>query len=68
MFGMTLMELSLVENEEQLNEERRVHYIACTRAKKREHIYTMANRMGMFAAEMDAHYTNPIAPKATLGK
>lgn len=57
-----------VENEEQLNEERRVHYIACTRAKKREHIYTMANRMGMFAAEMDAHYTNPIAPKATLGK
>ena len=57
-----------ITNEEQLNEERRVHYIACTRAKKREHIYTMSNRMGMFAAEMDAHYTNPIAPKATLGK
>lgn len=56
------------DNEDQLNEERRVHYIACTRAKKREHIYALSSRMGMFALEMDCKFTNPIKPKVTLPK
>ena len=56
------------DNEDQLNEERRVHYIACTRAKKREHIYALSSRMGMFALEMDCKFNNPIKPKVTLPK
>lgn len=47
-------------NEEELNEERRVHYIACTRAKKREHIYTLKGKVGRFVKEMDLTLENPI--------
>jgi DNA helicase-2/ATP-dependent DNA helicase PcrA len=57
-----------VNNEDQLNEERRVHYIACTRAKKREHIYALQSKMGKFALEMDCKFTNPIKPSASLPK
>lgn len=46
-------------NEEQLAEERRVHYIACTRAQSRERIYTIAGREGMFVGEMDLAYEYP---------
>lgn len=42
-----------VFNDEQLEEERRVHYIACTRARKKESIYTLNNAEGMFLREMD---------------
>ena len=42
-----------VENYEQLSEERRVHYIACTRARKKSTIYTKAGAFGMFLQEMD---------------
>jgi DNA helicase-2/ATP-dependent DNA helicase PcrA len=40
-------------------EERRVHYIACTRAKEREHIYTLVGKHGMFIDEMDIRVENP---------
>lgn len=42
-----------IENYEQLSEERRVHYIACTRARKKSSIYTKAGSIGMFLREMD---------------
>lgn len=54
--------------ESELNEERRVHYIACTRAKKREHIYAIAGKVGMFAREMSVKFTNPVPVAAKLPK
>ena len=42
-----------IDDEEQLAEERRVHYIACTRAKKKSTILTMNGSVGMFVREMD---------------
>lgn len=54
--------------EDQLNEERRVHYIACTRAKKREHIYALQSKRGMFTKEMNCEFVNPINPTTTLSK
>ena len=42
-----------VYNTEQLEEERRVHYIACTRAKKKESIYSILGAEGMFLREMN---------------
>lgn len=57
-----------VNNEEQLAEERRVHYIACTRAKKREHIYSIQIKKGRFAKEMDCDWVNPVNPSAKLPK
>lgn len=53
---------------EQLNEERRVHYIACTRAKKREHIYCMSSKVGMFVNEMDLTLESPKTVSTTLKK
>lgn len=55
-------------NETQLNEERRVHYIACTRAKKKERIYTLANKVGMFVQEMDCELEFPDVIKMSLNK
>lgn len=57
-----------VNNEDQLNEERRVHYIACTRAKKREHIYSIQIKKGRFAKEMSCDWYNPVNPSAKLPK
>ena len=42
-----------VQNDELLEEERRVHYIACTRATEKEQIYTLINKEGLFLLEMD---------------
>lgn len=56
------------ENQEQLEEERRVHYIACTRAKKKEHIYTLRDKVGMFVAEMDCSIESPIDIGVSLSK
>ena len=42
-----------VQNDELLEEERRVHYIACTRATEKEQIYTLINKEGLFLMEMD---------------
>lgn len=57
-----------IENQEQLEEERRVHYIACTRAKKKEHIYTLRDKVGMFVAEMDCSIESPIDIGVSLSK
>lgn len=57
-----------IYDEEQLNEERRVHYIACTRAKKREHIYCMQLKVGMFVKEMDLILENPVKIGVSLPK
>ena len=50
---------------EALEEERRVHYIACTRAKKREHIYSMAGNQSIFCLEMDAKAKSPVTSIST---
>lgn len=42
-----------IYNTEQLEEERRVHYIACTRARKKESIYSISGAEGMFLREMN---------------
>ena len=46
-----LKELSQVE------EERRVHYIACTRARCKSTIYSLMGSTGMFLNEMDCKTT-----------
>ena len=53
---------------EQLEEERRVHYIACTRAKKREHIYCLKRSVGRFVREMDLTLEEPKSVGVTLTK
>ena len=55
-----------MNNINDLEEERRIFYIACTRAKKREHIYTVQGRHSMFLDEMDIELKNPISPSVTL--
>lgn len=42
-----------VNNEDELQEERRVHYIACTRARLKSTIYCKYASKGMFLEEMD---------------
>jgi DNA helicase-2/ATP-dependent DNA helicase PcrA len=49
-----------INDTQQLEEERRVHYIACTRAKKREHIYSLAGQQGMFCQELAATPQSPM--------
>lgn len=41
------------DDEEEVEEERRVHYIACTRARKINTILYMKNKPGLFLTEMD---------------
>lgn len=55
-----------VEDEDQLDEERRVHYIACTRAKEKSSIYTLSGKTGLFVREMDVKLTNPVTLSKTL--
>ena len=57
-----------MNNINDLEEERRIFYIACTRAKKREHIYTVQGRHSMFLDEMDVELKNPISPSLKLKK
>lgn len=45
-----------LESETQIEEERRVHYIACTRARKKMTVYAKT-LVGMFAKELDAERT-----------
>lgn len=52
-----------LKDSSQVEEERRVHYIACTRARKKSTIYTKAGGTGMFLAEMDCK----IQPKFISG-
>lgn len=48
-----------INNLEELEGERRVHYVACTRARKKSLIYTLFGKTGMFAQEMDLQFENP---------
>lgn len=57
-----------MEDEEQLAEERRVHYIACTRAREKSTIYTLAGKSGMFLREMDCTVSNASVISTTLQK
>ena len=43
---------------EELEEERRVHYIACTRARKKQTIMTLSGRVSMFVKEMNCKIEN----------
>ena len=48
-----------LDSNDEVEEERRVHYIACTRAKKKERIYTLSSKVGMFVKEMDLTLESP---------
>lgn len=45
------------ENYEDMSEERRVHYIACTRARHKSTILSLAGKVGTFLQEMDCKTT-----------
>lgn len=55
---------------EDIEEERRVHYIACTRAREKSTIMYLRNNRGMFVDEMDLSNAKEIVRKTsgTLGK
>lgn len=44
-----------IGNEDELQEERRVHYIACTRAREKSTILCKGGSQGIFVNEMDAN-------------
>lgn len=55
-----------MNDEFEVGEERRIHYIACTRAKKKSSIFTIDGKVSMFVREMDAHLTNPSVIKMSI--
>ena len=55
-----------IENEEELEGERMVHYVACTRARKKNTIYTIYGKEGMFVKEMDLKFESPQPIGGTL--
>ena len=57
-----------LEDEEQVAEERRVHYIACTRAKEKCCIYTKRGSVGLFVREMAGKIESPVRISTTLSK
>ena len=54
------------EDDELIDEERRIHYIACTRARKYESIYCRSGKVGMFVKEMDVKLETASNPSRTL--
>lgn len=59
-----------METIQELEEERRIHYIACTRAKEKSTIMYLRGARGMFVDEMDLSNAREIVRKTsgTLGK
>lgn len=57
-----------LKDREQLEEERRVHYIACTRAKEKERIYTLKGRHGLFFDEMEVKVEHPSVLTTSIRK
>lgn len=55
-------------DENQMEEERRVHYIACTRAKKRNTIYSIKGKEGIFLKEMGVDLIDPVPITGSLRK
>lgn len=53
---------------EQVEEERRVHYIACTRASKKCVIYSLTRKHGMFLDEMSCKVVDPSTVAGSLSK
>lgn len=51
-----------IENEDELEGERMVHYVACTRAKKKNYVYTRHGHKSIFVNEMDIE-TEEVTPK-----
>lgn len=56
-----------LEDIEELEEERRVHYIACTRARKLNTILYLKNKPGMFLQEMDLSNAENISKIEKVG-
>lgn len=56
-----------IENLSELEEERRVHYVACTRAKKKSVIYTIYGKEGLFVKEMNLQFESPQKLGGALG-
>lgn len=56
-----------LEDVEELEEERRVHYIACTRARKLNTILYLKNKPGMFLQEMDLSNAENISKIEKVG-
>lgn len=54
-----------LNDDEQVEEERRVHYIACTRARKINTIMCMRNKKGMFVEEMDLSKAEKLKTKCS---
>lgn len=52
----------LTEGSDELEEERRVHYIACTRARKISTVMFMKGKKGMFVKEMDISNAEVLKP------
>lgn len=57
-----------LDNEVQVAEERRVHYIACTRARKKCTIYALRNSHGMFLDEMNCVPSDPTVISGKIEK
>lgn len=55
-----------IDDVSQVEEERRVHYIACTRARKRNTIYAMKGKEGIFLKEMDVELIDPVPIQGVL--
>lgn len=55
-----------IDNEEELEGERMVHYVACTRAKKKNTIYTMYGKESIFVNEMNLQFESPQQIGGTL--
>lgn len=53
-------------DEEELEEERRVHYIACTRARKINTVLYIKNKAGIFFKEMDISKAVSVSPKPEI--
>lgn len=51
--SMDVFPIKDAETEDEIEEERRVHYIACTRAKQISTLVFLNNHQGMFVNEMD---------------
>lgn len=50
---------TLVSQAEAIMEERRLHYVACTRAKEKEMILALRGKEGMFTQEMPIYFSYP---------
>lgn len=55
-----------LSDEEELEEERRVHYIACTRARKVNTVLYIKNKAGIFFKEMDKSKAISVSPKPEI--